>query len=96
MNTRPLILAFAATLILASAAAAADEAAAAQKPTADAAAKPAAKAPADCPVSGSRVRQKAPNCVSAAPTRSYSQQELQTTGEMDLGQALKKLDPIFH
>ena len=96
MNTRPLILAFAATLVLAGATAAADETPVSPKPTADAAAKPATKAPADCPVSGSRLRQKAPNCVSATPTRSYSQQELQTTGEMDLGQALKKLDPIFH
>ena len=96
MNTRPLILALAATLTLASALARADETPVSPKPAADATAKPAARTPSDCPVAGSRLRQKAPNCVTAAPTRSYSQQELQMTGETDLGQALKKLDPIFH
>jgi hypothetical protein len=96
MNTRPLILAFAAALALGSAAAPADDTPVAQKPAAADAAKPAAKAPVDCPQTGTRLRHKAPHCVSASPLRSYSQQELQMTGETDLGQALKKLDPIFH
>lgn len=96
MNTRPLILAFAASLALGSAAVPADDAPVSQKPAADAPEKATAKAPADCPQTGTRLRHKAPNCVSASPLRSYSQQELQMTGEADLGQALKKLDPIFH
>jgi hypothetical protein len=91
MNTRSLILAVAATVVLA-----ADEPAAAQKPAATQATKPATRAPAECPGTGSRIHQKAPHCTGAAPMRSYSQQDLESTGETDLGQALKKLDPIFH
>ena len=94
MHTRPLILGFAAALVL-SAAARADEAPVAQKPAAPAAAKPADKKAAECPSSGTHIRQKAPNCTTAGPMRSYDQKDLQSTGETDVGEALKKLDPIF-
>jgi hypothetical protein len=93
MNTRPLMLAIATTFALANAFA--DEPPAAQKPAAVEPAKPAAKAQAYCGGGGTRIRQKAPNCASTAPMRSYGQQDLEKTGEIDLGQALKKLDPIF-
>ena len=93
MYNRPLILAFAAALVL-SATARADETPAAQKPAA--AAKPADKKAAECPSSGSHIRQKPPNCTAARPMRSYDQKDLQSTGETDVGEALKKLDPIFH
>jgi hypothetical protein len=95
MNTRPLMFALATTFALAGASAFADEPPAAQKPTVTAPAKPAAKAQTYCSGSGTRIRQKAPNCASATPMRSYGQQDLEMTGETDLGQALKKLDPIF-
>jgi len=94
MNTRPLLPGLAAAFALA-AAAVADEPAAAQKPADSVAAKPAAKPAADCTATGSHVRQKGPSCPGSASLRSYSQQDLQNTGETDLGQALKKLDPLF-
>jgi hypothetical protein len=95
MKTRPLMLAIATTFALTNAFA--DVPPAAQKPAVAEPAKPAAKAPTYCSGSGSgtHVRQKAPNCASTAPMRSYGQQDLERTGETDLGQALKKLDPIF-
>jgi hypothetical protein len=95
MNTRPLMLAIAATFALASANAFADEPPTARKSSVAEPAKPAAKAQTHCSGSGSHIRRKAPNCASSAPMRSYSQQDLETTGDTDLGQALKKLDPIF-
>jgi hypothetical protein len=69
-------------------------------PTADAssATKPAtaAKGPAPCPAnSGSHIRRKAGDCGAFAPMRSYDQSQLQGTGETNLAEALRKLDPLF-
>lgn len=43
---------------------------------------------------GSRIRVKKGQCLPVAG-RSYSQQDLQRTGETDLGSALQKLDPAI-
>lgn len=43
---------------------------------------------------GSRIRVKKGHCLPVAG-RSYSQQDLQRTGETDLGSALQKLDPAI-
>lgn len=45
-----------------------------------------------------RIRKdKAADCEkTAAPTRTYTQEEIQQTGETDIGQALRKLDPRFN
>ncbi len=50
-----------------------------------------------CIDTSSRIRrQKAGECTpSAAPTRSWSREEIEQTGETDVGQALRKLDPRF-
>lgn len=58
----------------------------------------ATKKPKACePVSGSHIRPStARNCETLAqPMRSYSAEDIQRTGEMNLAQALRKLDPIF-
>lgn len=46
----------------------------------------------------SRIRKdKAVDCEkTAAPTRTYTQEDIQQTGETDIGQALRKLDPRFY
>jgi hypothetical protein len=47
---------------------------------------------------GSRIRQAKPaDCKKMAkqPFRSYSKEELDSTGETDINEALRKLDPIF-
>ena len=47
---------------------------------------------------GSRIRQAKPaDCKKLAkqPFRSYSKEELDSTGETDINEALRKLDPIF-
>jgi hypothetical protein len=98
------------TLMLAAGAAAAGEATppaasteAAAKPVAtEAAAKEAAAKPAKpkaCEyISGSRMRPSlADGCRTASgPLRVFTQEDLQRTGEIDMNQALRKLDPIFH
>jgi hypothetical protein len=72
----------------------------------DTSAKPAAKEKSEakkeeakCDVApGSRIkRSKADDCkkLSKQPFRSYSKDELDTTGETDMAEALRKLDPIF-
>jgi hypothetical protein len=71
------------------------------KPTADKAdAKPdKPKAAVTCEhVTGTRIQPSPKNgCQSPVkPYRTFSQEELQRTGEIDQGEALKKLDPIFH
>jgi hypothetical protein len=71
------------------------------KPTADKAeAKPdKPKAAVACEhVTGTRIQPSPKNgCKSpVTPYRTFSQEELQRTGEIDQGEALKKLDPIFH
>jgi hypothetical protein len=47
---------------------------------------------------GSRIKQSKPeDCKKLAkqPFRSYSKKELENTGELDTGEALRKLDPSF-
>ncbi len=63
----------------------------------EAAAKPAR--PKACEyISGSRMRPSvADGCRTASgPLRVFTQEDLQRTGEIDMNQALRKLDPIFH
>jgi hypothetical protein len=67
------------------------------KPSADAAAaKKKSTAPCDH-VTGSRIRPSAArNCESSVrPFRSYSAEELQQAGEINLDEALRKIDPVF-
>ena len=53
---------------------------------------------------GLRATSRAHACDRARPTarttsrplRTYTQEDLQRTGEIDMNQALRKLDPIFH
>lgn len=65
-------------------------------------AKPATakSADADCQnVSGSRVRPaggRGCHYRSFGPLRSYSRRDIEMTGESDLAEALRKLDPVFH
>ena len=62
-------------------------------------AKPRKKAAMACEgATASRIRRnKAGECVhSAQPTRSYSKEDIDTTGQTDMGEALKRLDPRFH
>jgi hypothetical protein len=58
-----------------------------------------AAAPAQCAqqYTGSRIRSSdATKCAPQGyPSRSYSAEELATTGEMDMSEALRKLDPTF-
>ena len=45
---------------------------------------------------GTRIRAgKAAGCEGAVPWRSYSKQEIDTTGYIDVAEALRHLDPIF-
>lgn len=53
-------------------------------------------------ITGSRIRPSKADVASGRkcatttqPTRSYSKDELDTTGEMSVGDALRKLDPAF-
>lgn len=48
-------------------------------------------------ISGSRIRPSAANnCQSAhGPLRTFTNEDLQRTGEIDINQALRKLDTIF-
>ncbi len=50
------------------------------------------------PVSGTRIRPSpATGCRSSVqPMRTYTQEDIQRTGQIDLNQALRMLDPIFH
>lgn len=36
------------------------------------------------------------DCVTSSPGRSYSRNDIESTGEVDIGQALRKLDPSIH
>jgi hypothetical protein len=49
---------------------------------------------ANCLQTGTRIRLKADQC-SAVPGRVYSQDDLQRTGQTDVSQALRRLDPRF-
>jgi hypothetical protein len=53
--------------------------------------------PATCALNpGSHIRPRIENgCEAPKPFRSYTQEDLQRTGEIDLNEALRKLDPIF-
>ncbi len=44
---------------------------------------------------GTRIRDPERQCLDQ-PGASYSQQDIQSTGEIDTGSALKKLDPRVH
>ena len=57
-------------------------------------AKTAANDPGCARDSGSRIAKPDGKCVNA-PGSSYSQEELQRTGEINVGDALKKVDPRF-
>jgi uncharacterized membrane protein len=47
-------------------------------------------------VTGSRIRPKNSDCTSPGyPYRSYSAEQLQGTGEIDLVEALRRIDPAF-
>jgi hypothetical protein len=67
------------------------------KPTKEEVQKKAAAEAAQCTVApGSHIKLAKPqDCAKAAhgPYRSYSKEELDTTGEANLGDALRKLDP---
>lgn len=58
--------------------------------------KPKAKAQCES-VTATRIRPSPKDgCKSAAtPSRSYSREEIERTGEIDMGEALRKIDPIF-
>ena len=47
---------------------------------------------------GSRIKPvRSSACPGASQmTRSYSKRDIETTGEIDLAEALRKIDPIFH
>lgn len=51
----------------------------------------------DCEVStASRIHRSKTDCPKdMQPTRSYSKQELESTGQIDTGEALRRLDPRF-
>ena len=52
---------------------------------------------ANCEIqTGTRIRHKTGDCNHTFPLRTYTQADLQSTGETNLAQALRQLDPIFH
>lgn len=57
-------------------------------------------ADADCQnISGSRVRPaEGRSCDSSSfgPLRTYTRRDIEMTGALDLAEALRKLDPVFH
>jgi hypothetical protein len=62
-------------------------------------AKPARKTALGCDeTTSSRIRRdKGGKCTpSSAPTRTYTKEDIDTTGQADLSEALKRLDPRFH
>ncbi|MEO8306604.1 MAG: hypothetical protein ABI616_01020 [Pseudomonadota bacterium] len=68
-------------------------------PTDQASAKPKTKTYVGCDrVTGTAIRPSTKNdCKSSVqPYRVYTQDELQRTGESNIADALRKLDPIFH
>ena len=95
MNIRTLILAMA--LAAAAPAAVPAEETPASAPAATTASTAKSAKAADCIVqTGSRIRSSGkPICSSGAAQRSYSQKELQMTGETNIADALRRLDPIF-
>jgi len=70
-------------------------------PKADAKAKKdATKDEAKCDVApGSRIQRKKPEVckdIAQQPYRSFSKEEIENTGETNIAEALRKLDPSFH
>jgi hypothetical protein len=65
--------------------------------TADATAKTPLKKPCD-QVSGTRIRPGSDrDCeTSFGPNRKFTKEDIERTGQIDLAQALRMLDPIFH
>ena len=50
----------------------------------------------ECDVTGTRIRAKPPECAPKGyPFRSYSMEELQSTGRIDLLEQLRVLDPAI-
>ena len=47
----------------------------------------------DCPISATRIRVK--GCDGPEPYRKYSRDDMTNTGEIDMAEALRQLDPIF-
>jgi hypothetical protein len=98
MNRRSRLIAGIAALLLASGIAAAEEAADA-KPAKEEAPKKAVPEPAKCThAPGSHIKLAKPeDCAKAArgPYRSYSKEDLERTGETNVAEALRKLDPSF-
>jgi hypothetical protein len=95
MNTRTLIPAMALAAAAPAAVLAGETPASAPAATTASTVKPAKAA--DCSIqTGSRVRSNGkPICSTGAAQRSYSQKELQMTGETNIADALRRLDPIF-
>jgi hypothetical protein len=95
----PFILACVAAIATMSPAFGAEEkvAAAAPTTTATADAKPKLLVKQCAAVSGSHIRPRKENdCkTNVGPMRSYSQEDLQRTGQIDVADALRRLDPIF-
>ena len=87
MNTRTLILSAVVAVVAPLCGLAADPAAPAKR------AKD-AKSPAPC--TATLIKPKDGRCNSFAPQRSYDQKDLESTGELNAAEALRKLDPIFH
>jgi hypothetical protein len=56
------------------------------------------KEPAPCDVTSTRIRRnRNGDCpASSQPTRSYTKDDLDSTGQTDVGEALRRLDPRFH
>ncbi len=50
----------------------------------------------NCTPTGSRIRSRDGDCTPKGyPFRSYSAEELQNTGQISLGEALRQIDPAF-
>ena len=99
MKHRNSLIAGMAALFMAAGVASADDAAApAAKPAKEDTKKPASQAPQCTQAPGSHIRLAKPaDCAKVArgPYRSYSKEDLERTGETDMSEALRKLDPSF-
>jgi hypothetical protein len=96
MKHRSGLIAGVASLFLVAGIAAAEEATPPKKE--ETRKKPAADTPQCTQVPGSHIRLAKPeDCSKAArgPYRSYSKEDLERTGESDVAEALRKLDPSF-
>ncbi|MEP7312223.1 MAG: hypothetical protein ABI859_06550 [Pseudomonadota bacterium] len=98
MNNRSLIFAVALTVAAPAAVLADETPAAAPVVSTGTTAKPAKAAKAaECNYrTGTRIRtSNKPVCSGFGPMRVYTQRDVEMTGEVNLGEALRKLDPIF-